>query len=167
MTTNTSPITLRDLAEPDIGLIGAWPTYRAEYAEMDKYLRKGGLPEAFYRDPQTRAFAAIGPGQDLIGLCALIEETARQAEFVVFIRDDAIGKGIGERVSRLILEKAFCVFRYEKLDLVVRQHKRKEQRLYVKLGFRVVSECHLEREGRMIPFYRMVLSRRDYSAATA
>ena len=150
---------LRDFTEADIHLINGWPPYRPEYAEMDRYVRKGGLPETFCRDPHTRAFVAVGQCDEIIGFSALIEKQHGSVEFVIFIRDDRIGMGIGEKISRLTLQKAFDVCGYEHVHLVVRQHKSKARRLYEKLGFRIVEERLLDREGRTIPFYSMVVGR--------
>ena len=153
---------LRELCEEDIPLINAWPPYCPQYAEMDRYLRDGGLPEQYYRDPRTRVFAAVAGESDIIGFTALIEVDRTHAEFVVFIRDDAIGKGLRERTSRLTLREAFRVYGYDKLSLVVRRHKRKEKALYEKLGFRVVGACCREIDGAKVPFHRMALHKREY-----
>lgn len=155
-------LVLRDLETGDISAINDWPPYRQEYAEMDRYVRKDGLPEKFHRDSRIKTFAAVGQTGEIVGFSSLIENRKNQAEFVVFIRDDEIGKGVGERVSRMTLHQAFSVAGYQEVNLVVRRHKSKQIKLYRKLGFRMVDERLLEREGQWVPFFEMVLHRTEY-----
>jgi RimJ/RimL family protein N-acetyltransferase len=105
---------------------------------------------------------------DLIGICGFIKEgrekTAHRGEIVqVFLEPEYWGKGIGEKLLRLTVDKAFEDAEIDQLTLSAVKTNAKAALLYEKLGFKtygVLENYFKDKNGSTSQIF-MYLKRED------
>jgi RimJ/RimL family protein N-acetyltransferase len=108
---------------------------------------------------------------DLIGICSFIKEgrekTAHRGEIgQVFIQKEYWGKGIGEKLLRLTVSKAFEYPEIDQLTLTAVEANNKAALLYEKLGFKTygVLQNYFKDKDRSWSQIFMYLKRADFKA---
>jgi ribosomal protein S18 acetylase RimI-like enzyme len=111
---------------------------------------------------------------NLVGICGFIKEgrekTAHRGEIVqVFLEPEYWGKGIGEKLLRLTVDKAFEGPEIDQLTLSAVKTNAKAALLYEKLGFKTygVLENYFKDKNHSSPQIFMYLKREDLEQLNA
>lgn len=82
-----------------------------------------------------------------IGYSTLEPEGENACEYAIFISDkDYWGNGIGEEVTKIMVDYIFDTLRFKKATLTVAEHHEKAIALYEKMGFRKTKVIPNDRE---------------------
>ena len=133
-------IQLRDITDNDRVEIEHWPSYPADFQDLDYALREGGWLDEYRERPETWCFAAEEAGE-LIGFTILSKTGTDDAEFRIALRPDKTGGGLGTFVTGMTLEAGFTDIGLARIHLIVRKNNPRALRVYNGLGFKETGEC--------------------------
>ena len=156
-------VVLRKMEERDIQIMKTWPSYPAEFKDLDYALRDGGwVDDSFHKLGET-VYAAEENGE-LVGFSILSRDAIDlyQAEFSIALRPDRVGRGLGKTISLLTIEIAFFRWGLMHIFLIVRKTNFRAKRLYEYLGFELVGQTQRNIQGKTIDLFEMSLSRVDF-----
>jgi diamine N-acetyltransferase len=153
-------ITLRPLAANDVAAIQGWPSYPAEFEELDYALRSNGWLAEHMNQPGSRIYLAEQDGES-IAFTILSRTGAAEAEFRIALRADRIGQGLGEVISSMTLAKGFAEMQLASIHLIVRKDNLRAIRLYLRLGFTEHGECLKTVNGKQASFLSMGIAMTD------
>ncbi|TPW13549.1 MAG: isochorismatase hydrolase [Halothiobacillaceae bacterium] len=149
-------IQLRNLSLNDIVTITQWPTYPADFAELDYALRENGWLNEFLGKPDVWLFAIEQAGE-LIAFTLLAKTGDAEAEFRIALRADVTGQGLGGTIATATLARGFNDLNLSRIHLIVRKNNRRAIRLYQRLGFTERGTCLKEVNGQEVHFLAMDL----------
>jgi RimJ/RimL family protein N-acetyltransferase len=152
------PITLSPLTIEDERAIRSWPSYPAEYKDLDYALRDKGWLADFPAGAGNYRFAAR-LGSRLVGFSILTTTGPDEAEFYIAVHAEALGQGYGMAIARMVVRRGFEEAGLRKIHLKVREWHDRAIRLYEKLGFRRTGVKELEINGTRDRFVLMELDR--------
>jgi RimJ/RimL family protein N-acetyltransferase len=153
---------LRPLIPEDMAVIGNWPPYPPEFADLDYALRDNGWLSEYRSKPETWCFAVEQSGE-LIAFTILSTTGAAKAEFRIALRGDRTGQGLGRAVTAMTLAKGFAELGLTRIHLIVRKNNPRASRLYSRLGFTEQGECFKNINGKQTHFLIMELPRESYA----
>lgn len=154
-------ITLRSLSRADIPEIKGWSSYPPEFAMLDYCHKDGGWLDTYGKDEKNAVFVAADGG-GIVGFSLLLEEKSASPEFMVALRPDRLGNGLGRTVARLTLECGFSRPGTRSIRLIVRRNNFRAQALYAALGFCRTGEMTKEVQGVPVDFFCMEISREEF-----
>ena len=154
-------ITLRPLTCADVPEIKGWPSYPPEFILLDYCHKDGGWLDTYGKDEKNAVFVATD-GDRIAGFSLLLEEKSASPEFMVALRPDRLGGGLGKTVARLTLGQGFSRPGTERIRLIVRKNNFRAQALYVSLGFTRTGEMTKEVQGVSVDFFCMEISREEF-----
>lgn len=155
-------ITLRNMVAADITTIQHWPSYPAEFDELDYALRDNGWPVEFLHKPDTWIYVAE-LDTEIIAFSLLTKTAASEAEFRIALRADKLGQGLGGTIAAMTLTKGFSDYALDCIHLIVRKTNSRAIRLYHRLGFIERGECVKQIHGKPVRFLTMIISHESYS----
>ncbi len=101
-------------------------------------------------------------GGELVGFTLLAMTGTREAEFRIALRSDRTGRGLGTDATLLTLRFGFGAHGLLRIHLIVRKNNTRGIRLYRRLGFRDLGECHREANGALVEFWLMAIDRHEF-----
>lgn len=150
-------IKLRRLAAVDIATIQNWPPYPPEFAELDYALRDKGWLAEHQGHPDSLLYIAEQDGER-IAFTILSRTGAAEAEFLIALRADKIGQGLGSVITAMTLAKGFSELQLSCIHLIVRKNNPRAIHLYKRLGFAEHGECIKTVNGMPVHFLTMGIS---------
>ena len=147
-------IELRELRDEDRQVIHNWPACPPDCLELDYAVRKDGWIDHHASHGNDRIYSAL-EGGEVIGFSIVHVADDGDAEFLVAIRGDALGRGLGRELTLATLQRCFVELGLAKVKLVVRKSNHRAQRLYCKVGFTYTGDCVLTINGEDTEFYKM------------
>jgi len=154
-------VALRPLSCGDIPVIKGWPSYPAEFAMLDYCHKDGGWLDTYGKDEKNAVFVAADGGE-IVGFSLLLEEKSASPEFMVALRPDRLGTGLGRTVAQLTLAAGFSRPEVTHIRLIVRKNNFRAQALYASLGFARTGEMTKEVQGVPVDFFCMEISRGEF-----
>ena len=155
-------VALRPLSCADVPEIKGWPSYPPEFAMLDYCHKDGGWLDTYGKDEKNAVFVAADGGK-VVGFSLLLDEKSESPEFMVALRPDRIGNGLGRAVARLTLERGFLRPGTWSIRLIVRKNNFRAQALYASLGFCRTGEMTKEVQGVPVDFFCMEISRENFT----
>ena len=111
-------------------------------------------------------YAIINPEDEYLGTISLknIDINVRKAEYAIVLRRKAMGKGIGEEATRLILKKAFMDEGLNRIYLNVLSENLNAIKMYKKCGFIFEGEFrnHILIKGKLKSLKWYAVLKEDY-----
>ena len=138
--------------------IHSWPSYPAEFKDLDYALREKGWLAQFPAGPTNDRIAAR-VGNHLVGFSILTKTGLGEAEFYIALHPESIGRGLGKIFTRMVVQQGFEQLKLQKIHLKVRSWHLRAIQLYEGLGFRQVGAKDLEINGKREQFIIMELDK--------
>jgi ribosomal protein S18 acetylase RimI-like enzyme len=152
-------IELRELTDEDKETIYRWPTYPSDCLELDYAVRRDGWIDHHSSHGRDRIYSAL-QGGEVIGFSIVHVADDGDAEFLIAIRGDRLGLGLGRELTLATLQRCFVELGLAKVKLVVRKSNHRAQGLYRKVGFTYTGDCVININGEDIEFYNMEMENR-------
>lgn len=115
-----------------------WPSYPAEFSELDYALRDNGWLDEFLE----KAWVYVTEqDQVVVAFSLLAMEGESEAEFRIALHADYLGKGLGKVVTQRTLEVGFHVHGLKRIHLIVRKNNHRARKLYESIGFQPCGSC--------------------------
>jgi len=149
------------MTDDDKELIEKWLPFPEDCKDFDYAVRKNGWIDTFVKNAEDRAFV-VEDGTELIGFSIIKHILNEEAEFLIIVRGDIVGKGIGRFLTIQTLSKCFSELMYKKIKLIVRKKNERAKKLYIKTGFKYNGECVKKIKGEDIEFYKMEINQDEY-----
>ena len=154
-------VRLRRFMPTDADTIVAWPTYPAEFAELDYALRKDGWLAELCNQPDTWIHVAELSGE-LLAFTTLASTTQGEAEFRIALRADMLGQGLGYILTEQTLAIGFHELGLQLIHLIVRKNNPRAIELYRRMNFSHCGERQIIANGIPTDFLLMELLARDF-----
>jgi len=154
-------ITLRSLSDADVPEIKNWPPYPPEFSMLDYCHRDGGWLDTHGKDAGNAVFAATD-SSGVVSFSLLLDAGSESPEFMVALRPDRIGGGLGRKVTVLTLLAGFSRPEPSRIRLIVRKNNFRAQALYGSLGFVRTGELVKEVQGAPVEFFTMEITRQAF-----
>jgi RimJ/RimL family protein N-acetyltransferase len=151
-------VELRELTDEDRRAIRGWPTYPPDCLELDYALREGGWLDHHGGHARDRLYAAVEDGE-VVGFSIIHPGDDGEAEFMIALRGDALGRGLGRQVTLAALDRCFGELGLARVRLVVRKSNLRAQKLYCRIGFAYTGECVISINGKGVEFLNMEIAR--------
>lgn len=152
---------LHHLSTDDVAIIRNWPSYPAEFEDLDYALRDNGWLTEFRNKPETWCFAVKQSGK-LIAFTILSKTDKDEAEFRIALRADKTGQGMGNAITNMTLAKGFSEIDLFRIHLIVRKNNKRAIHLYTRLGFTERGDCVKSFNGKQTHFLIMDLLKEAY-----
>lgn len=149
-------ITLHKLLPSDPAEIHNWPSYPAEFAELDYALRHGGWLAEFQDRTDTWIYVAK-QADEIIAFSLLALTGVGEAEFRIALRADKIGHGIGKIFCSMTLHEGFSTLGLSRISLIVRKNNARAILLYRDIGFSLSGARVKIANGKSVEFLEMII----------
>lgn len=164
---------LRQLVAKDAALMCEWmkdkDISKAFSFDSDKISEIDTLNfiNAAQNDAHNLHFAVVDASDTYLGTVSLknIDTTNRNAEYAISLRRCALGKGVAQAATRLILDIAFGSEMLNRVYLYVETDNIRANKFYRKIGFNFdgTSKEHLMRNGQYKNLNWYSVIRREYA----
>ena len=155
-------IDVRKLREEDRQIIYDWPTYPPDCLELDYAVRKDGWIDHHAEHDNDRIYSAI-EGNEVVGFSIVHIADDGDAELLIAMRGDRLGRGLGKELALATLHRCFGELCLTRVELVVRKSNQRAKRLYGRIGFTYTGDCIININGEDIEFDKMEMENRGTS----
>ena len=141
----------------DKQVISRWPSYLAEFSELDYALRNNGWLDEFLERENAWVYVAE-QNQVPFAFSLLAMDGKAAAEFRIALHADYLGKGLGKIVTQRTLELGFQIHGLQRIHLIVRRRNHRARWLYEALGFQPCGSCIMMVNGCEVEFLQFECS---------